>query len=166
MEETVGKIAVDLLAQADDKHTVTDQTRESLTEWEQNVIETAEKGLKEYGSDFFIVVLTKKESLYENIYRNFFFHRRSCPTPEYDQTVYQYIYSADALQYLWTIPDKETVTMYNLNAKDIPQEEHQLRDYSISFINGDLDRLCRKLNNESGDTPYLQNLNVVLQDKG
>lgn len=164
MTDTVGKKALELVEKADNKHSVVDQTHESLTEYEQNVLETAEKGLKQYNSDFFIVVLTKKEALFNNIYRNFFLHRKSCPTPEYDQTVYQYIYSADALKYLWTVPDRETVLMYRDNRKDVPEEEKQLLGYSLSFLNGDLDRLSRKLNKEPGDTPYLQNINVVIND--
>src|ERR1700690_1534046 len=145
MTDTVGKVAVELAAKADNKHTATDQMRESLTEWEQNVMDAAQKGLKFYSSDFFVVVLTKKEALFENIFRNFFFPRKSCPTPEYDQTVYQYIYDADALKYLWTMPDKESVFMYRDNFKEVPEEEKQLMGYALSFLNGDLNLLCRKL---------------------
>lgn len=166
MTDTVGKKAIELVEKSDNKHSVVDQTQESLTEFEQNVLETAEKGLKQYNSDFFIVVLTKKEKLFDNIFRNFFLHRKSCPTPEYDQTVYHYIYSADALKYLWTVPDRDTVLMYRDNSKDVVEEEKQLLGYSLSFLNGDLDRLSRKLNKEPGDTPYLQNINVVINDQG
>jgi len=34
---TVGKIATDLLAKADDKHTVVDQMQENLTEYDKNI---------------------------------------------------------------------------------------------------------------------------------
>lgn len=163
-KETVGSVAVELAAQADNKHTAHDQMTENLSDWEKNVLEAAERGLKKYKSDFFIEVLTKKEPLFENIYRNYFIDKRACPTPQYDQTVYQYIYSADALKYLWTVPDKETCTLMRDNALEIPEEEKQLLNYVMLFLNGDLDRLCKKLNKEPGDTPYLQNLNVVINE--
>lgn len=195
-KETVGQIVTELATKADNKHSVTEQMRESLTEWERNVLEATEAGLKKYNSDFFVVVLTKQETIfgiqscfwdesdpypreeckcrgcdplldefgrpYYLVYHNYYLARKSCPTPEYDQTVYQYIYSADALKYLWTIPDKETCLVYRENALFVVEEEKKLLKYILDFFDGSLDRLCRKLNKEPGDTPYLQNLNVVI----
>lgn len=148
---------MELAAKADNKHTVVDQMEENLTDYEKNVKECAERGLKEYNSDFFVVVLTKKERLFQNIYRHFFLHRKSCPTPEFDQTVYHYIYQKDALKYLWTVPDKETSQMYSENAAFIPPQEKQLLHFVLDFNDGTLDRLCRSLNKEPGTSQYLEN---------
>ena len=35
--ETVGKLSIDLLAKADDKHTVGEQMREQLTDYDKNL---------------------------------------------------------------------------------------------------------------------------------
>lgn len=156
-KKTVGQAAVELVAKADNKHTVVDQMEESLTDYEANVKDCAARGLKEYNSDFFVVVLAKKERLFHNIYRNFFLHRQSCPTPEFDQTVYHYIYQKDALKYLWTIPDKETCRMYIENAAFIPPQEKLLLQFILDFNDGTLDQLCRKLNKEPGTSQYLEN---------
>lgn len=156
-KKKVGEAAIELAAKADNKHTVVDQMEESLTDYEKNVRDCAERGLKHYNGDFFIVVLTKKERLLENVVRNYFLHRTSCPTPEFDQTVYQYIYKQDALKYLWTIPDKQTCQTYIENAPFIPPTEKKLLQFILDFTDGSLDRLSRKLNNEPGDTQYLEN---------
>ena len=158
MKENVGKIAQDLLIKSDDKHSVMDQTSESLTDYERNVVECAERGLKEYKSDFFIVVITKKEPLFDNIYRNYFFHRKSCPTPEYDQTVYQYVYRQDALKYLWTLPDKESCAMYRMYIKVVKPEEKQLLGFVLDFYDGTLDTFVAKLNKEATTDGFLTNV--------
>ena len=161
MAETVGKIAVDLAQKADNKHTVVEQMQENLTDYERNVIECAERGLKQYNSDFYIVVLTKKEPLFENIIRNLFHHRKSCPTPQYDQVVYQYQYKQDALKFLWCIPDKETCEVYKTYKSVVQPEERQLLQFVLDFDRGMLDQLARRLNNEAGNTQFLEDKHVV-----
>jgi hypothetical protein len=162
-KKTVGEVATELAEKADNKHTVIDQMEENLTDYEKNVIIAAERGLKALNKDFYVVVLVKKEPLFENVFTNKYFYTEACPTPNYDQTVYQYIYKSDALKLLWNVPDKDTaLRMYNY-APLVPLEEKQLLSWVIQFFEGDLDRLCRKLNKEPGDSPYLKNLNVVIQ---
>jgi hypothetical protein len=155
-KKTVGKAALELALKADNKHTAIDQMEENLTDYEKEVIDCAQRGYKAYNADFFVVVLTKKERLFTNIFRNFFLHRKSCPTPEYDQTVYRYIYDADALELVWTIPDKETCMVYVTNALQIAPEEKQLLNYVIAFKDGILDQVARKLNNEPGTSQFLE----------
>lgn len=155
-KKTVGQAATELASQADNKHTVIDQMEENLTDYEKEVIACAERGYKAYKSDFFVVVLTKKERLLHNVFRNFFLHRKSCPTPEYDQTVYRYLYDKDALEFLWTVPDKETCAVYLTNAVTIAPEERQLLNYVVAFKDGILDQLARKMNNEPGTSQFLE----------
>lgn len=156
IKDTVGKIATDLLVKADDNHSVVDQMEENLTDFEKNIIECAERGLKVYNSDFFVVVLTKKERLLDNVLRNYYVHRKSCPTPDFDQIVYQYLYDQDALKIIWVIPNKEMCKEYLEVVTEIKPEERQLAQYVLDFADGTLDRLCRKLNKEKGDTQFLQ----------
>ena len=162
-KKTVGETAVDLASKADNKHTVVDQMQENLTDYEKNVRDCAQRGLQEHNSDFFVVVLTKKEKLFPNVFRNFFLHRKSCPTPEYDQTVYHYIHKLDALKYLWTVPDKETCKVYLENAAFIPFDEKKLLQFIMDFADGTLDRLSRTLNKEAGTGQYLEN-KIILEN--
>lgn len=161
MKETVGKIATDLLQKADNKHTITDQMRENLSDFETNVLIAADRGLKEHNSDFFVVVNIKKEPLFENVYRNQFFHRKSCPTPTYDQIVYKYHYQPDALEFLWVVPDKETCMTYKMYTKIINKDEQQLMRFITEFFDGTLDRIAAKLNNEPINGEYLIDKHVV-----
>lgn len=163
-KKTVGAAAVELAAQADNKHTVVDQMEENLTDYEKEVIDCAARGLKAYNSDFFVVVLTKKERLFQNIFRNFFFHRKSCPTPEYDQTVYRYLYKSDALELLWCVPDKETCLVYMRDALLVHPNEKELLNYVIGFNDGTLDQMARKLNKEPGDSLFLENKLFKIED--
>lgn len=109
--------------------------------------------------DFFVVVLTKKERLMENVIRNYFLETIDCPTPTYDQTVYQYHAKDEKLTYLWTVPDKETCLIFHENADIIVPEERELLDYIEMFYDGTLMRLARKLNGENIET------GIVLEGK-
>ena len=163
MKKTVGAVAADLLQKDQGNHTAHEQMQENLTDYERNVIECAERGLKAYNSDFFIVVLSKKEPLLPNVIRNYFFHRRSCPSPQYDQVAYHYIFDNDALKMLWCIPDKETCEMYRTYTKIVNPAERELLQFILDFFNGGLDRLARKLNKEPGETQYLEDKHVITE---
>jgi len=55
---------------------------------------------------FYVCVITKKERLMDNVLRNYFLARSTCPTPQYDQTVYKYHRDSGAIQFLWVLPSK------------------------------------------------------------
>lgn len=163
-KKTVGKAALELASQADNKHTVIDQMEENLTDYEKEVIDCAERGLKVYDDDFFVVVLTKKERLFDNIFRNYFLHRKSCPTPEYDQTVFRVNHKSADVELIWVLPDKETCIVYLRDALLVHPEEKQLLNYIIAFSDGTLDQLARKLNKEPGTSLFLENKLFKFED--
>ena len=107
-KKTVGKISTELI-EKDVKvdHSPIDQMRESLTDYDANIYECIERGKKDYNKDFYIVVITKKERLMPNVLRNYFITRFSCPTPQFDQTVYKYNYKDQIIEFLWVIPAKD-----------------------------------------------------------
>ena len=163
-KKTVGAAATELAAKADNKHTVIDQMRENLTDYEKEVLACAERGLATYKHDFFVVILTKKERLLENVFRNYFLHRKSCPTPEYDQTVFRVTYNPQDIELIWTIPDKETCFVYLRDAVLVHPEEKELLNYVIGFNDGTLDQLARKLNKEPGTSLFLENKLFKFED--
>lgn len=147
--ETVGKISQELAIKSlDDTHSAHDQMQESLNEYDKNLYECIESGKKAFMFDFYVVVITKKERLMQNVLRNYFIPRFSCPTPQYDETVYKYHRKEDYIEFLWVVPSKDTCEHMIQNALLIPSEEKQLLDFVLSFTNGDLDILAKKLNGE------------------
>lgn len=102
--------------------------------------------------DFYVVVLLKKEKLLENVLRNYFVQTLSCPTPTWDQTVYKYHASDEKLEYLWTVPDRETCLIFQENALEIVPEERWLLKNVLEFHDGTLLRKARELNGENLET--------------
>jgi hypothetical protein len=116
--------------------------------WESQLFECAERGKKLYKGDFYLTVLMKKERLLSNVVRQMFLPRQSCPTPEWDQTVFRFRRGSDDIEFLWTIPDKETCAYMITNKTVLPLEEMELLKFIEDFASGKLDTLSRKLNRE------------------
>lgn len=156
--DTVGALSSDLLIKANvPDHSAVEQMREQLDKYDENLIECVEKHKKDYTGDFYVVVVTKKERLMENVLRNYFFARHTCPTPEYDQTVYKYDRTNDALDFMWVIPSKQTCEYMRYNALHIPQSERTLLRFVMEFYDDTLMLLAKKLNGEQINTILLSN---------
>ena len=157
--DTVGKISTDL-AQKPREYIEVGELREGvLTDFPKNMCETIEHGLKAYSGDFYIVVLAKKERLFNNLIRNYFFHRKSPPTPEYDQSVYHYNRLNDTIELMWVLPKKEACKFLKTYALLIPKEQKELLGYVLAFYNGDLLKKVKILNNEQKDSNILMDNN-------
>lgn len=157
----VGKIAYDLMNKSlittDKPHTVVDQMQEQLSEYERNVVECVLQSRKTIQNNFYVIVLTKKERLMQNVLRNYFFARRSCPTPDYDQAVYLYDASTEDIRFLWVIPSRDTCIMLKQNALIVAPEERGLLKFVLEFDDGTLMKMSKKLNGESKNSPILEN---------
>jgi len=158
--ETVGKVSSDLLPQqVDNTHSADEQMREQLQDYDKNLFECALKfkqQINEGYDHFFLVVLTKKERLMQNVIRNYFAARYSCPTPEYDQTVYIYNTKEDSIYFLWTIPAKDICQYLYENRMRVDPSERELVEFVMHFYDGTLLDLSKKLNNEKEDSPLLE----------
>lgn len=153
--DTVGKISYDLLQKDPVVTDPVEQMQEVLTEYEQNLINTAQEGLLKYDGVFYLVVLFKTEPLMPNVVRNYFFSRNSCPTPDYDQAVYTVNSKERKINFLWTIPDKKTCEYITQNVLLLPPSEKDLIHFVLSFNDGSLLQLCKQLNNETENTGQL-----------
>jgi hypothetical protein len=160
--DTVGKIVTDLRKKTPDSRNPVEIMQEQLTDYEKNIFETIEKGRALYGDDFYIVVINKKERLLEGVYRNFFLHRKSCPTPVWDQIVYKYTYLPEILEFLWVIPAKDVCEYLKEHALEIVGSERELLNYVAQFYTGHLDRIAKRLNNEQDDSPLLEKKDLKL----
>ena len=147
--KTVGAVALDLQSKGPETRDPIELQRAMQEEYEKNLLECADRGKKEIDDPvFYVVVDTKKERLLENVVRNYFYYRHSCPTPNYDQTVYQYKRADDEFVFLWTVPSRDTCHMFVENALMIAPEEKELLNFILDFRDGKLLVLAQKLNNE------------------
>lgn len=154
--EKVGKVAHDLMLKEEKPVKVEDLQKAMQEDYMKNLLEQVDLGFTKYPQDFFIVVITKKEKLMENVLRNYFFVRQSCPTPDYDQSVYRYKREGGIIEYLWTVPSKDACMMYLENASNIVYDEKALLGFVINFANGNLFELAKKFNGEEKDSSKLE----------
>lgn len=157
-ERTVGKEAYDLLIKNEKvDHTVVEQMREQLSDYEKYFWECFDEGKKVHSPNkpFYIVVLTKKERLMENVLRNYFFHRSSCPTPDYDQSVYVIDPQTELLELLWVLPAKDVCEFMRNNALKIDPSERQLLMYVLGLYDDSLVKKAKQLNGELELSPFL-----------
>jgi len=147
--DTVGKIATDLKKNEKyNTHSPTEQMREQLENYDANIHECLLEGKNERFGDFFLVVITKKERLLDNVLRNYFIHRQTCPTPEWDQAVYKYHRAGDHLEFLWVVPSKDTCMHMTENAITIDKEQRELLKFVLDFNDGTLLQKAKTLNGE------------------
>jgi len=152
VEKTVGQAAVESQQKDPETRDPIELEREIHKDYEKNLSICIDSGIKNYDTDFFVVVLVKKERLLENVLRNLFLHRSTCPSPEYDQSVYKYHRTTGAIEFIWVVPSKETCEMFTLNALQIVGGERSLLTYVLDFSDGTLLRKSKELNGERMDT--------------
>lgn len=146
---SVGTISADLMQKDPGNHTVAEQGKEQLKDYIPNLIEATNKGKRDLPKqDFYIVVLTKRERLMQNVFRHYFFVRMSCPTPDYDQAVYHYSALKDEVEFIWVVPDPVTCQYFLEHSLEIPPEDKCLLEFILKFSEGTLDRLARRYNGE------------------
>lgn len=147
--ETVGTIAQELKKKAPETTNVNEQGEWMTKDYLANLYEAILNFTKKNPTtDFFIEVQTVKLRLLENVIRNYFIARLSCPTPNYDQTVWQYKYKDEELFLVWTIPNREYSFKLLENAAIIDPSIRELTDNVIAFATGELYKKSKKLNNE------------------
>jgi len=118
--------------------------------FESDLYTTVDVGLKLFpGSDFYVVILAPEEKALNHILRDRFFPRKSPPTPQFNQTVYHYKKKDDSVEFLWMVPDKESVYYFVKNRKFIKPEDYFLLQQCLDFVDGTLYKKALKLNGEA-----------------
>lgn len=156
-KKTVGEISVELSQKQPEKISVLEQQEGMQQDYIKNLEEVSRKAIAKYGPDktFFIEVITKKEPLMENVLRNYFIERTTCPTPNYDQSLFSYDPVKEQLVYIWTIPCRDACIYLLQNQTVIHKGEEQLLKNVLQFHSGALFKLCKELNKEHLDSPLL-----------
>jgi hypothetical protein len=150
--KTVGAISLELSKRDPGTHSADEQMREQLTDYEKNLYECIKANKNLYTDDFYIVVLVKKEKLMQNVLRGLFFARQSCPTPDYDQTVYRYHKLEEKLEFMWVIPASNVVNFMSCNPQLVEPDKYELLSFVLKFIDGSLLGLAKQLNSERKDS--------------
>lgn len=156
--ETVGKISGDLMQKVPESRDPIEIQRETQKDLLNVILDCITKDRHRYTSDFFVVLVVKKERLMPNVYRNYVFSRQSCPTPDYDQSVFHYQRDKEEVNYLWTVPDKQTCLHMKTHMMEV--QEKDLLGFVLDFYDGTLLRRAKKFNNERDDS------NILLDAKG
>ena len=158
MEErkTVGAIALDLMQKDSPTRSPIELEQEMHKDYEKNIYECVDRGKKENNGDFFVVVVTKKERIMENVLRNYFAFRSTCPTPEWDQTLYHYHSDGEHVEFLWVVPSKDTCRLFMDNVLRIDNKERDLLKFILDFEDGTLLRQAKKLNGEMEQSIILE----------
>lgn len=147
-KKTVGEEALSLSSAPDQEVNSVDLEREMHSDFEEELEEAIRRGKQQFAGVFYVVVLLKKERLLQNVIRQYFFPRKSCPTPEFDQCVYRYDPDGRELQFLWTVPDWGTVEKLVTFYHCVCDEQKDLADFCCMFKRGDLERMAKTLNLE------------------
>lgn len=149
---TVGKIAYDLMLKDPESRDPIELQREMQKEYIKELMYCAQTHKKIFDADFYIVVITKNEKLMPNVFRNYFYARLTCPTPDYDQSVFIYNRELDIIKYVWTIPCKDACIYLINNSSRVDAQEQDLLSFVTDFANGTLYKKAKKLNGELEDT--------------
>jgi hypothetical protein len=146
--KTVGAIAKELMEKDQDKYDLVEMQRAMQEDWNKNIRLALEDGKKNFERNFYIVIETKRERIMENVIRNYFLTRESCPSPNYDQTVFRYLSKEEMLEFLWVLPCKDACLNMKDHALEIDKEERDLLHFVLDFYDGVLEKRAMLLNNE------------------
>jgi hypothetical protein len=149
-DKTVGQLSLEASLRKQEPMRVRDQTTMMHEEYGEKLFETVAKGRELYREEkfFFIEDITRQERLMMNVLRHTLIPRITCPTPNYDQTVYRYSMNDDTVELIWTIPSPETCSYYLHNRPLVVDEERELMEFILAFRDGILERLAQQLNDE------------------
>ena len=147
-KKTAGEHYLDLLSKAPEEIDVVEMQREMQKDWEKNIVACVDSHKKIFPGDFYVVITTKRERILSTVVRNYFSARMSCPTPNYEQTVFKYHRDEDRLEFIWVVPDRETCVVYLNNAHEVDPKEYELLGMIRDFADGTLFRECKKRNGE------------------
>lgn len=153
---SIGESVSQLLSTTPDSCDPIEIQRTMQKEYLDNLLHCTSEHRKKVLSDFFVVVITKNEKLLPNVFRNYFFARNSCPTPDYDQSVFKFCADTEDLAFLWSIPSMDACIHLRENAVLVAPEERELLACVLNFADGTLYKLAKQLNREQIDSGLLQ----------
>lgn len=155
---SLGQAAIEARNKTPDTRDPIELEHEMHKDYDKHISECIDRCKNEFPGDFFIIVETKRERspILNNVIRNLFFGRLTCPTPTYDQTVYKFNRKSDSLEFIWVLPSKEACEYLRDNRAKVHPNEYQLLEFVLGLYDDTLIKLCKKLNGEKLETPELE----------
>jgi hypothetical protein len=153
---TVGKIVYDNYGKQEESRDPIELQRAMQEDYITKLLQSVESNKKIFSGNFYVVVITKAERLLKGVFRNYFATRQTCPTPEYDQTVFMYNRELERIEYIWTVPSQDTCIHFKNNILQIVESERDLLKFILDFSDGTLLKLAKKLNGEKEKSPELE----------
>ena len=149
-EKTVGQLSYEASLLEKEPIRVQEQTAKMHEEYGDELMRAIQKGIETYPGEpiFFIEDITRQERLMMNVIRHTLIPRLTCPTPNYDQTVYRIIVKDQAIEYIWSLPDRISCITYLENMPIVVDEERELAQFILDFRDGRLELLAQQLNGE------------------
>lgn len=171
--EKVGKIVFDLHKKEPDAGTAREQGSIMLSDYVENIEFCIKHALKKIDCsslenhehckdvpaidhDFYVKAILKAEPALPDTFRMYYRPFFSCPTPDYDQTVYKYHYHEEKVELIWTIPCKAACHYILDNFVSLPPEQDELKQFVLDFAQGNLFIKAKKLNGEHKDSSFLE----------
>lgn len=154
-DKTVGQQSVEALQEKSQEISVIEQQKQMQSEYMKYLLTSIDEGFNLYRTSFFVEVQTKNEKLMPNVFRNYFIHRRSCPSPNYDQSVFRYNVDKGQVEYLWTVPSRDVCFHLKDNATLVSHDEKDLLGFVLKFADGTLFKMCKHYNDEKPNSPEL-----------
>lgn len=146
--KTLGQIYTENIQKEQEDHSIDELGYTMTKDFMDRIRSEIERGKKLYTGDFFIVMLTKAETIFTKTVGAYFTCSAGCPSPHYDQTVYHYSRPDDELNLVWTIPSEEWCSHLKHNALYFDREFHEIIGYVLDFYDGKLFQKCCILNEQ------------------
>lgn len=157
IKKTVGAHASELLQKRPESNDPVELERAMQEDYMKELRACIDENYTKYDNIFYVTVLTKSEKLMPNVFRNYFLARKTCPTPNYDQSVFRYNKESGRIEYLWTVPAKDVCYHLKENASQVVTEERMLLEFVMKFFDGSLLKASKKFNKEESDS------NIIIQ---
>lgn len=153
--EKLGKIVYDNMLKPEESLKAVDLQAGMQEEYMDELLNCIDQNYSKFDKEFYIVVLTKAEKILKKVVRNYFFARQSCPTPDFDQSVFKYNKESEKIDFMWTIPSLDACEYLIKHATEIPTNERELLGFVAQFVTGKLLERSKKLNGEVKDSNIL-----------
>lgn len=157
---TIGSQLLNVASRQLDKMSAVDAWKAKEQDYLKNLIECAEINRKKFNGDFYILNTIKNEPIFNKylpmpVIREYFIALHDCPTPNYDQNLYKYNSKLEQIEFIWSIPDRETAQMLHANKDIVDESERGLLKFVLDYADGTLFRLMKRLNGEQINSPLL-----------
>lgn len=145
----------------DDDTPVGDQVSRSTDRHLEDLEKAIELGQKNIKGDFFVEIRCKEFKSLEKLYLYKPFVRRTCPYPDFDQTVYHYDSKRGEVIFRWTIPGKKQSRTFLKIFPDIKAEDYDLFEMLVAYKQGYLHEMADDLNNGGSGNIQARVTNII-----